>query len=95
MWCRRHRPSIASTSSSGVGTLVHACMLSCGQSDKTSHIDTVIFHIDTVICHIDTVIFHVGTVILRLSSTSIRSSSISTLSVHGRFPHRYRHLVIL
>ena len=36
------------------------------QSDKISHIDTVIFHIDTVIFHIDTVI--------------LRSSSISMLS---------------
>jgi len=41
----------------------------CEQSDKISHIDTVISHIDTVILwsifHIDTVIFHIDTVILR------------------------------
>ena len=37
------------------------------QSDKISHIDTVIFHIDTVI-------FHIDTVILRSSSISILPS---------------------
>jgi len=43
------------------------------QSDKMSHIDTVISHIDTVISHI-------YTVILRSSSISILSYSISILS---------------
>ena len=34
------------------------------QSDKISHIDTVISDVDTVISHIDTVISHTDTVIL-------------------------------
>jgi len=57
------------------------------QSDKTSHIDTVIFHIDTAIFHIDTAIFHIDTAIFHIdtaipkpASISIPSSSISILS---------------
>jgi len=42
------------------------------QSDKISHIDTVIFHINTVI-------FHIDTVILRSSPISMLSSSLSIL----------------
>jgi len=44
------------------------------QSDKISHIDTVISHIDTVISHIDIVI--------------LRSSSISILPSAIRYCHR-------
>ena len=55
------------------------------QSDKISHIDTVIFRMDTVIScidtvtfrvifHIDTVMFHIDTVMLRSASKLIPSS---------------------